>query len=439
MTWDFIVIGAGPNGLTAAMVLARAGRSVLVLEAAEEIGGGARTVALTQTGFLHDICSAIHPLAVASPALRRLPVDWVHPDAPLAHPLDGGRAVMLERSLAATAKALGPDAEAYGSLYAPPFLQALRSITGWSRARLRTPEAAALLAGIAGHSGLRLEDSPSAAFALALGAAAHYAGWPFPRGGAGRIADALAWEVQRHGGRIETETRVHSLADLPRHRVVLCDVAPRELLRIGRGRFPGWYRRRLERYRHGPGAFKVDWALDAPIPWSDPACRRAGTLHLGGTAEEIADSERAVWEGRCPEYPLVIAAQHSLFDPSRAPEGKHTAWAYCHVPNGATENMTERIERQIERFAPGFRDRIRARSMLSPSALEALNPNLVGGDVTGGANTFGQLIRRPSLCLYHTPDERVLLCSAATPPGGGVHGMCGFLAAKLALRRMKRG
>ncbi|MCW5983328.1 MAG: NAD(P)/FAD-dependent oxidoreductase [Bryobacteraceae bacterium] len=470
-TWDAVVVGSGPNGLTAAVTLARAGQTVLVIEGRQEIGGGARTLELTLPGFLHDVCSAIHPLAVTSPALRRMPLDrhglaWVHPAAPLAHPLEGGRAVLLERSVAATAERLGRDAAAYFDLFAPVVddwerlvplvlgrmrwpkhpaaagrfaVSALRSAQGLLDAKFRSTAARALLAGIAGHSGLRLEEAPSAAFALTLGGAGHAVGWPFPRSGAGNITRALASYLGALGGRIETGSPVNSIDELPPCRCVLLDVSARELLRIAGARFPAWYRRTLQRFRYGPGAFKVDWALDGPIPWRAPECRRAGTIHLGGTAEEIAASERQVCAGRAPDYPFVLAAQHTLFDSSRAPDGKHTAWAYCHAPNGSNEDMTNRIERQVERFAPGFSSRVLARSVLGPAALEAHNPNLVGGDVSGGANHLAQVFARPSLCLHHTPDERILLCSSATPPGAGVHGMCGHFAARLALRRLRRG
>jgi len=461
-----VVIGSGPNGLTAAVTIAGAGYRVLVLEAAGEIGGGTRTLGLTLPGFLHDICSAIHPLAVSSPALLAMPLglhglEWIQPAAPLAHPLDGGRSVALDRSLATTATSLGGDGGAYHRLFSPAVrnwelltgnLRIPRDPIGLLRfgrssarpaSRLletfRGTPARALVAGAAAHSNLTLEASFTSGFALSLMAAGHAVGWPFPRRGAGSIAAALASYLDSFGGTIETGVRVNSLDELPPHRMVLCDVSPRELLRISGARFPAWYRRRLDEYAYGPAAFKVDWALDAPIPWADPGCCRAATLHLGGTAEEIAASERAVWAGGCPERPFVIAAQHTLFDPSRAPEGKHTAWAYCHVPNGSTADMTARIEQQIERFAPGFRDRILARSTLGPADLEAHNPNLVGGDFCCGANLWPQLFARPTILAWYTPDRRVLICSSATPPGAGVHGLCGYLAARAALRRLRGG
>jgi len=467
-TWDAIVVGSGPNGLAAAATVAKAGFTVLVLEAAGEIGGGARTADLTLPGFLHDECSAIHPLAASSPVLRAMRLEdhglqWIQPAAPLAHPLDGGRAVVLERSPAATAARLGEDEESYRRLLEPAVSNwdlltgarlrrpdrpagllrfawtCVRSARGAVHSQFRGVPARALLAGLAGHSNLSPDDPLGAGFGLFLGAAGHAAGWPFPRGGAGQIARALASYLRSLGAALRTGTRVDSLDDLPRCRMILCDVSPRELARIGGHRFPASYRSQLTNYSYGPGAFKVDWALDSAIPWAAADCRLGATVHLGGTAEEIAASEQAVWSGQCPEQPFVIAAQHTLFDRSRAPAGKHTAWAYCHVPNGSTADMTERIEQQIERFAPGFRRRILARSVTSPADFECRNPNLVGGDFCGGANVWRQLIARPTVHTYRTPDQRVLLCSSSTPPGAGVHGMCGYFAARVALRRLRRG
>ena len=468
-TWDAIVVGSGPNGLSAAASIAKAGYSVLVIEAAEEIGGGVRTLPLTLPGFLHDVCSAIHPLAIGSPAFTAMPLaqyglDWVHPEIPLAHPLDGGRAVTLERSLNSTATNLGQDADTYHRLFAAVVAN-WNTLTELSTGKVRFPKdatglvragftsmrsamsvlngfhdpgARALLAGLAAHSNLPLENAFTAGFAVSLGASGHAVGWPFPRGGAGNISHALAGYLRSLGVRFECGVRVNSLDDLPRHRIVLCDISPRELLRISGSRLPEWYRRKLENFGYGPGAFKVDWALDAPIPWAAPECTRAGTVHLGGSAEEIAASERAVWAGKTAEEPFVLAAQHTPFDPSRAPQGKHTAWAYCHVPNGCPTDMTDRIERQIERFAPGFRDRILARSVLGPMALQARNSNLVGGDFCGGSNAWQQLFLRPTFLAFLTPDPRILICSASTPPGAGVHGMCGYYAARVALPRLRK-
>ena len=441
---------------------------MVVREGAEEPGGGVRSGALTLPGFVHDRCSAVHPLVAASPFFRSTPLgdhglELVDPPAPLAHPLDDGGAVVLERSLAATAAGLGEDARAYERLLGPlvrdwdaveeaalaPLLRiprhpvalgrfglsALRTAGGLARSSFRGERARALLAGCAAHSMIPLERRPSAAFGLVLLALAHRVGWPFPRGGAGEIANALVAELERLGGRVETGAPVASLAALGSPSLVLCDVGPPALARLAGERLPARYARRLERFRYGPGAFKVDYALDAPIPWTATDCARAGTVHLGGTLAEIAASERAPWRGEHAERPFVLLAQHTLFDPSRAPEGKHTAWAYCHVPNGSGVDMTARIEAQIERFAPGFLERVLARSVTGPAELEAENPNLVGGDLNAGAADLRGLLARPVArpVPYRTPLAGVYLCSASTPPGGGVHGMCGYLAARSAL------
>ena len=457
-----MVVGSGPNGLSAAISLARAGCEVAVHEAAAEIGGSARSAELTLPGFVHDICSAVHPLAVSSPAFRDLPlaIDWVHPEAPLAHPFDDGTAVVLERSLESTCRGLGEDGPAWERLYAPfvdawsalqdeilgplslprrPLLlarfglHAIAPAASLARRWFRGARARALFAGIAAHSLLPLDLRPSAAFGLVLGIAGHAAGWPFPRGGAQRISDALAAHLRSLGGAIHTGSRLASLPEAP---LVLCDLTPRPFLALAGPRLTGAYRRLLERYRYGPGVFKLDWALEGPIPWTAPDCARAGTLHLGGTLEEIAASERAAWTGAVCERPFVLLAQPTLFDPTRAPAGKHTAWAYCHVPNGSAADMTERIEAQVERFAPGFRRRILARSVMDPAALERHNSNLAGGDINGGTADLPQLFLRPTPRTYTTPLPGVYLCSAATPPGGGVHGMCGLHAARLALKRL---
>ncbi len=468
--FDAVIVGAGPNGLAAAIVLARAGCSVLVIEAAEAIGGGACSAELTLPGFVHDICSAIHPLGAGSPLFRAFPLDrfgleWIQPSAPLAHPLDDGTAVLLERSVDATATGLGPDAAAYRRLMSPlvadaerilrfilgPFriprhpltlarfgLKALRSAAGLASEQFAGERARALFAGLAAHSMLPLERSPSAAVGLVLAMLGHTAGWPLPRGGSQRIADALVGYLRSLGGEVVTGRPVRALDELPPARAVLFDLTPRQVLAIAGQRFPAGYRRQLERYRYGPGVFKVDWALAGPIPWRAPECQRAATVHLGGTLAEIAASEREIALGRHPERPFVILAQPSLFDPSRAPEGKHTAWAYCHVPNGSRVDMTERIEAQVERFAPGFRDVILARSVMGPADLERYNPNYVGGDINGGLQDLRQLFTRPAPRLnpYTTPDPHLYICSASTPPGGGVHGMCGYWAARAALRRV---
>lgn len=465
---DAVVVGSGPNGLSAAITLARAGCSVLVVEAAPVAGGGMQTAELTVEGFRHDICSAIHPLGVGSPFFRSLPLDghgldWIHPEAPVAHPLDDGSAVVLERSVEETAAGLGADAAGYRALIGPlvrdgeailddtlgPLrlpghpvatarfgLSALRSAEGLARARFSGERARALFAGLAAHSMLPLEQSPSAAFGLVLALLGHTVGWPMPRGGSQAIAAALVAHLRSLGGEIETGHRVRSLAELPPARTVLLDLTPREVLRVAGGQLPARYRERLERYRYGPGAFKLDYALDGPIPWRAPACARAATVHLGGTAGEIAASERAPSRGEHPHRPYVIVAQQSLFDPTRAPEGHHTAWAYCHVPNGSPVDMTDAIEAQIERFAPGFRDRVIGRHAMGPAAFEAHNPNYAGGDVNGGLQDLRQLFTRPAprAVPYSTPLPWLFLCSSATPPGGGVHGMCGYWAARAALR-----
>ncbi|MEK7407968.1 MAG: NAD(P)/FAD-dependent oxidoreductase [Acidobacteriota bacterium] len=463
---DAVIIGSGPNGLAAAIALARAGRSVIVFEAEETVGGGARTAPLTLPGFLHDVCSAVHPLAVASPFFRTLPLrehglEWIHPLAALAHPFDDGPPALLERSVAATAATLGEDAAAYrrlmdrlvsnwgrlesailGPLRLPRHplalarfgLFAVRPAAGLARSLFKGGRAQALFAGLAAHGMMPLENALTAGFALVLGTAGHAAGWPLPRGGAQAIADALASYLRSLGGEIVTGVRVRSVDDLPPARAILCDLSPAPLLRVAGHRFPRGYWRKLRRYRYGLAAFKVDWALNGPIPWRAAECRRAATVHLGGSLEEIAASERAAWEGRLPERPFVLLAQPSLFDPARAPAGTHTAWAYCHVPNGSTFDMLERIERQVERFAPGFRDRVLARNVMPPAALEQHNPNFVGGDISAGMTDLRQFFARPTWRLYSTPDPAIYICSAATPPGPGVHGMCGWFAAQAVLR-----
>ena len=424
-----VVIGSGPNGLTAARVLVRAGLEVVVHEAENAIGGGTRTAELTLPGFRHDVCSAIHPLAIVSPAFRRvgLEVDWIEPPVQLAHPFDDGTAIAVARSVEVTADQLGSDARAYRRLVTVPRFLAygLWSARALAESRFETERARALFAGAAAHSLLPLERSPSAGFGIALLGLAHVAGWGFPRGGAQAIADALA-----DGLDVRTGSRVD---ELPRADVVIADVMPRELARIAGARI-------YELYRHGPGAFKLDWALSEPIPWRAEECRRAGTVHLGATLAEISASEWGAWRGRPADRPFVLLAQHSLFDPTRAPEGKHTAWAYCHVPHGWPGDMTDAIEAQVERFAPGFRDTILARSALGPAALEAHDRNLVGGDVNGGVMDLGQLWFRPArrLLPWRTPLPGVYLCSAATPPGGGVHGLNGYAAARLALRSLDK-
>lgn len=464
--YDAIITGSGPNGLAAAITMAREGRTVLVLEAEETIGGGTRSDELTLPGFVHDICSAVHPLAVASPFFRSLspaevPLEWVHSPAPLAHPLDDGTTVMLERSVAATAAGLGVDAAAYRRLMTPvdnwaqllsdilgPLRpprhplhlarfgwHAIRPARGLAESLFNGERARALFAGLSAHSMLPLEKPVSAGFGLVLAMLGHAVGWPLSRGGSQQIADRLADYLRSLGGEIVTGTHVISLEQLPAATTILLDVTPRQVISITGDRLPSRYRRQLARYRYGPGAFKIDWALDGPIPWRAKECERAATVHLGGTLAEIAASERAVWRGMHPARPFVLLAQPSLFDRSRAPTGKQTAWAYCHVPNGSTFDMTERIEAQIERFAPGFRDRVLARSVMAPAALELHNANYIGGDINGGVQDLLQLFTRPvpRLTPYATPVSGLYICSSSTPPGGGVHGMCGYFAARAAL------
>jgi len=442
---------------------------VLVREAQETIGGGARSAELTLPGFVHDVCSSIHPFVPGSPFFRALPLqehglELVDPPAAVAHPFDDGTAVVLERSIEATSAQLDGDASAYRRLVEPlerdwdkleetvlaPLVtapkhplavgrfafSALRSADGLARTVFRTERARALFGGCAAHSLVPLTWKGTAAFGLVLAVAGHRFGWPFPRGGSQKITDALVGYLRSLGGEIEAPAPVRSLTELPPARAVLCDVTPRGFLRLAGDRLPAGYRRRLARFRHGPGAFKVDYALDGPIPWKADECKRAATIHLGATLDELVASEQAPWRGEHAERPFVLLAQHSLFDPTRAPEGKHTVWAYCHMPNASARDMSARIERQIERFAPGFRDLVIARSVMPPAELERRNENLVGGDLNGGAADLRQLLVRPTLKLvpYATPLRGVYLCSSSTPPGGGVHGMCGYLAARFALR-----
>jgi phytoene dehydrogenase-like protein len=463
--YDAVVIGSGPNGLAAAITMAQAGRSVLVVEGRETIGGGMRTAELTLPGFLHDVCSAVHPMALGSPFFRTLPLrehglEWVEPPAAVAHPFDDGTAVVVERSVQATAAQLGEDAGAYAGLMAPLVadwpkiertvlgslelpahalaaarfgLHAVRSASGLARSTFRGAKARAVFAGLAAHSILPLEKIPSAAFGLVLGITAHAVGWPIARGGSREIGEALASYLRSIGGEIVTGSMVESIEQLPEAGVVLCDVTPRQLVSIVGDRFPSGFRRSLERYRYGPGVCKLDWALDAPIPWTAAACARAATVHLGGSIEEIEASERAPWQGEHAEKPFVILVQPTLFDTTRAPAGKHVAWAYCHVPNGSKADASEWIENQVERFAPGFRKIILKRSVLTTTDLQLYNPNLVGGDINGGAPEIDQLFARPTWRRYRTPTKNLYICSSSTPPGGGVHGMCGHLAACAAL------
>ena len=469
---DAVVVGSGPNGLAAAVELARGGASVRVLEARDEIGGGTRSAELTLPGFLHDVCSGCHPMGALSPFFRELPLEehglrWIHPPASVAHPLDGQPAVLLRRSLADTARELGEDAGAYAKLFAPFLRQphalladllgplrvpkhplqmvrfglpGLLPAAGALLARFRGIRARAVLAGCAAHSILPLERPLTAAVGMIFALTAHIEDWPVAAGGSQAIASALASYLRQLGGRIETGTRVRSLSDIPPARVVLFDTSPAQLADVCEPLLPAGYVRRLRRYRYGPGAFKLDWALDGPIPWSDPRCLDASTVHLGGTLEEISAAEAAVWRGEHPERPFVLVVQQSQFDASRAPAGKHTGYAYCHVPAGSNVDCTAAIEQQIERFAPGFRERVLARHKMETADLERENPNSIGGAITGGVADLFQFFTRPVARFdpYSTPHPRLFICSASTPPGGGVHGMCGYFAAQSAKRALER-
>ena len=464
---DAIVVGSGPNGLSAAILLAQAGLSVHVIEGAATIGGGTRTEALTLPGFAHDVCSAIHPLALASPFLSTLPLEehglsWFEPPIALAHPLDSGAPATLVRDIAQTSRSLGRDAEAYRSLIEPfaqrwvslapellaplhlprhPLLLARFAMSGVASARhlvhrrFSGEGARALFGGIAAHALQPLTHAGTAAIAMVLAAAAHRVGWPVPVGGSRQIARALGSYFTQLGGRIETGTPVRSLAELPQARAILFDITPRQLLSIAGRELPARYKRALARFKYGPGVFKVDWALAAPVPWHSEECRQAGTVHLGGSFEEIAANEALVARGEHPERPTVLLAQPSIFDRTRAPGDAHTLWGYCHVPSGSMVDMLPRVEAQIERFARGFRERVIARHVMTTAEMEAHNPNMIGGDIGGGANTLRQLIFRPVVrwnpCKM--PLRGLYLCSASTPPGGGVHGMCGYHAARTAL------
>jgi phytoene dehydrogenase-like protein len=469
---DAVVVGSGPNGLAAAIELARAGASVRVVEARDDIGGGIRTAALTLPGFTHDVCSGCHPMAVLSPWFRSVPLEqhglqWIYPPASVAHPLDDQPAVLLRRALPDTARDVGEDGRAYERLFAPflrrPYelladllspvrlpqhpiqmarfgLPGLLPATRVLRARFRGQRARALLAGCAAHSILPLEKPLTAAVGMIFALSGHVVDWPIAARGSQAIGAALASYLRQLGGHIETGRYVRSLAELPPARVVLFDTSPAQLADIGESLLPAGYVRALRRYRYGPGAFKLDWALDGPIPWRDARCLQASTVHVGGTLEEIAAGEAAVWRGEHPERPFVLVVQQSQFDPSRAPSGKHTGYAYCHVPPGSTVDLTEIIERQIERFAPGFGDRILARHIMRTEDLYNENPNYVGGAITGGVADIWQFVTRPVARFdpYSTPHPRLFICSASTPPGGGVHGMCGYFAARSAIRRLQR-
>jgi phytoene dehydrogenase-like protein len=465
--YDAVVVGSGPNGLAAAITVAQQGGKVLLIEGKETLGGGMRSAEVTLPGFVHDICSAIHPLTAASPFFKTLPLadyglEWIEPPAQVAHVLDGGEAVLALRSVEATAATLGKDETAYRRLFRwltdrhadlfedvlaplpiPPHHPILLSLFGLNallpastlaKLRFRGERARALFAGLACHAIMPLDLPATAAFGLMLGITTHAVGWVFPRGGAQRIADALAAHLRSLGGEIVTGQMVKALGELPPARATFLDITPRQLLQIAGDKLPQRYRRQMQGYRYGSGVFKMDFALSAPIPWANPDVAQTATVHLGGTLDELAAGERAIWEGEHPERPFVLLAQHSLFDPTRAPDGKHTVWAYCHVPNGSTVDMSERIIGQIERFAPGFRDVVLAQTSANTADMERYNPNYVGGDINVGVQDLRQLFTRPTLRLnpYSTPLKGVYLCSSATPPGGGVHGMAGYFAARSA-------
>ncbi|MBE7174299.1 MAG: NAD(P)/FAD-dependent oxidoreductase [Williamsia sp.] len=467
--YDAVVVGSGPNGLAAAIVLQQQGLRVLVVEAKSTIGGGLRTAELTLPGFQHDVCSAIHPMAASSPLFKTWPLEkwgleFIYPALAAAHPFDDGSAAVLSRSLEETIRGLGKDGPVYKRLIGPvvkdwdllapeilapfhipkhPFvmgafgLKALQAAT-WLSKRFSTQQGRGLFGGMAAHSIQPLSNVATSAIALVLMAAGHTGDWPVPRGGAQKIADALAAFFLSLGGKIEVNFPVKSLQQLPSSHAVLFDITPRQLLQIAGHQFSSLYKWQLEKYRYGMGVFKVDWALDAPIPFTADACRRAGTIHIGNTFEEIALSEQQSAAGKLTEKPFVLLAQQSLFDPDRVPAGKHTAWAYCHVPNGSTADRTAVIEQQIERFAPGFRERILQRHVMNTEQVEAYNANYIGGDINGGVIDIRQLFTRPALrwSPYKTSAKGLYICSSSTPPGGGVHGMCGYHAAKKVLQEI---
>jgi phytoene dehydrogenase-like protein len=465
--YDAVIVGSGPNGLAAGIVLQQAGLTTLVLESKQTIGGGMRSAELTLPGYVHDICSAIHPFGVGSPFLSTLPLhefglEWVFPEAALAHPFDDGTAVLLKKSIAETAQQFAKGESAYQKLMqpivenwnqvAPDFLgpltfpkypikfagfglKAIQSAHSIAFRYLKDAYSRGYFAGLAGHSILPLHKTVSAGIALVLGALGHKIGWPFPKGGAQQLANAMGNYYQSLGGTLQTNFEVKAMADIPSAQAVLFDITPHQLLQFDGLNFPYLYRKQLENYRYGPGIFKVDWALHAPIPFKTKDCLKAATIHLGGTFEEIAAAEKMPWQGKHAEKPYVLLVHQTPFDTTRAPAGKHTAWAYCHVPNGSTKNMTEQIENQVERFAPGFKDTIAARHTMNTADVHQYNANYQGGDINGGTITLSQLFTRPAIrwSPYTTPVKGIYICSASTPPGGGVHGMCGYHAAQKVL------
>ncbi|MCO5934548.1 NAD(P)/FAD-dependent oxidoreductase [Mucilaginibacter sp. RB4R14] len=465
--FDAIIVGSGPNGLAAAILMQQKGLKVLLLEAKSEIGGGLRTAELTLPGFKHDICSAIHPLAAASPFLKTLPLadfglNYIYPEIDAAHPLEHAKPAILCRSIDLTAQHLGEDEQTYrklmgsvtknwplidadilGPLHFPKHplalasfgLDAIKSATMLAN-QFKTKQAKALIAGMAAHAIQPITNLATSAIALVLMAAGHLQGWPIPKGGSNSIANALAGYFVSIGGTIQTDTYIKSLDQLPSTHAILFDITPKQLLAIAGHKFSSIYKWQLERYRYGMGVYKVDWALSEQIPFEAEECRRAGTVHLGNTLNEIRDAEQQTWNGKHPDKPYVLLAQQSLYDDTRAPKGKHTAWAYCHVPNGSTKSMTEIIQRQIERYAPGFKDTILAKHTMDTTQMEEYNPNYIGGDINGGVIDLGQLFTRPALRYspYKTSEKGMYICSSSTPPGGGVHGMCGYYAAKKALK-----
>ncbi|WP_194774478.1 phytoene desaturase family protein [Pararhodonellum marinum] len=466
--YDAVVVGSGPNGLAAAIRLQQQGLGVLLMEGKPTIGGGMRTLELTLPGFAHDICSAIHPLAVSSPFFKKLPLEklgleWIHPPILASHPLEEGEAALLLTSLQDTANRLGKDKEAYLNTFGPMVedwekllgdflaplkipnhpillakfgLKALRSAEGLGKSVFQTEKAKGLWAGMAAHGMMPLNKMTTAAIALVLMSSGHHKGWPIPKGGSQSLANALLDHFKNLGGEVQTGQFISKMDQLPTHKAVVFDLTPRQLMDIAGDQFSRLYKWQLNRYRYGMGVFKMDWALKAPIPFLNMETRKAGTVHLGGKLQDIADAEAQTWQGKHPEKPYVLLAQQSLFDPTRAPKGQHTAWAYCHVPNGSTRDMTEAIENQVERYAPGFKDLILAKSTFNAQEMQAYNPNYIGGDINGGVLDLGQLYTRPALRMspYRTSAKGIYLCSSSTPPGGGVHGMCGFYAAERVIK-----